>query len=38
MLSLEKVEASDSPSKEEEPDRERRNRLQDENTLAKLMA
>ena len=38
MLSLEKVEASDSPSKEEEPDRERRNRLQDENTLAKLTA
>ena len=37
MLSLEKVEASDSPSKEEEPDRERRNRLQDENTLMDLV-
>jgi len=38
MLSLDKVEASDSPTKEEEPDRDKRNRLQDENTLAELRA
>ena len=38
MLSLEKVEASDSPTKDEEPDRDQRNRLQDENTLAELRA
>ncbi len=38
MLSLEKIEASDSPSVAEEPDRERRNRLQDENTVAKFRA
>lgn len=33
MLSLEKIQASDSPTKDEEPDRERRNRLQDEHTI-----
>lgn len=38
MLSLDKVEASDQPTKEAEPDRERRNRAQDEKTLAKLVA
>jgi len=38
MLSLDKVEASDSPTKDEEPDRDQRNRLQDENTLAELRA
>jgi DNA ligase (NAD+) len=38
MLSLDKVEASDSPTKEEVPDREQRNRAQDENTLAELRA
>ena len=37
MLSLEKIDAADSPTKEEEPDREKRNRLQDENTLPKLL-
>ena len=36
MLSLEKVLASEEPSSVEEPDRERRGRLQDENTLAAL--
>ena len=36
MLSLEKIEGSESPSKDAEPDRDRRNRLQDENTLAAL--
>ena len=36
MLSLEKVEGSETPSKDEEPDRDKRNRLQDENTLAAL--
>ena len=36
MLSLEKVVASEEPSSVEEPDRERRGRLQDENTLAAL--
>jgi DNA ligase (NAD+) len=38
MLSLDKVEASDSPTKDEEPDRDKRNRAQDENTLAELRA
>jgi DNA ligase (NAD+) len=38
MLSLEKVSASDSPTKEEVPDRDKRNRAQDENTLAELRA
>ena len=38
MLSLDKVEASDSPTKEEVPDRDKRNRAQDENTLAELRA
>ncbi|MEY2410497.1 MAG: ligase [Verrucomicrobiota bacterium] len=38
MLSLEKVEAASHPTKEEEPDREKRNRLQDEHTLADLRA
>ena len=38
MLSLDKVQASDSPTKDEEPDRDKRNRLQDENTLAELRA
>jgi len=36
MLSLEKVEASEVPSSAEMPDRERRVRLQDENTLEAL--
>ena len=36
MLSLDKVQASDSPTKDEEPDRDNRNRKQDENTLAEL--
>src|SRR5208337_2157078 len=38
MLSLDKVEAADNPTKNEEPDREKRNRAQDENTLAELRA
>jgi DNA ligase (NAD+) len=38
MLSLDKVSASDSPTKEEVPDRDKRNRAQDENTLAELRA
>ncbi len=38
MLSLEKVEAAGHPTKEEEPDRDERNRLQDENTLSALRA
>jgi DNA ligase (NAD+) len=38
MLSLEKIEASEVPTKDEEPDRDKRNRLQDENTLAALEA
>jgi DNA ligase (NAD+) len=38
MLSLDKVSASDSPTKEEEPDRDKRNRAQDKNTLAELRA
>lgn len=36
MLSLDKIEASDSPTKDEVPDRDQRNRTQDENTLAEL--
>jgi DNA ligase (NAD+) len=38
MLSLDKVEASDHPTNVEEPNREKRNRAQDENTLAELRA
>ena len=38
MLSLDKVEACDHPTKDEEPNREKRNRAQDENTLAELRA
>jgi DNA ligase (NAD+) len=38
MLSLDKVEAADHPTKDEEPDRDKRNRAQDENTLAELRA
>ena len=38
MLSLEKVESADHPTKHEEPDRDKRNRLQDENTLPALQA
>jgi len=38
MLSLDKVEASDHPTKDEEPDRDQRNRKQDENTLEELRA
>jgi DNA ligase (NAD+) len=38
MLSLDKVQASDSPTKDEEPDRDKRNRLQDEKTFAELRA
>ncbi|MBN9688925.1 MAG: NAD-dependent DNA ligase LigA [Verrucomicrobia bacterium] len=37
MLSLEKVEAAEHPDSSEEPDRVVRNRLQDENTLARLL-
>lgn len=37
MLSLEKVEAAEHPTAEEEPDRARRNRLQDEHTLPRLL-
>lgn len=37
MLSLEKIDASDSPTREEEPDREKRHRSQDEKTLPKLL-
>ena len=36
MLSLEKVEAAEVPSKDEEPNRDKRNRAQDENTLSAL--
>ena len=36
MLSLDKIAASDHPTSAEEPDREKRNRAQDENTLAEL--
>ncbi len=38
MLSLEKIEGAEHPTKEEEPDRDKRNREQDENTLAQLLA
>ena len=38
MLSLDKIAASDHPTKDEEPDRDQRNRAQDENTLAELRA
>ena len=38
MLSLDKVEASDSPTKDEVPDRDQRNRAQDEETLEQLRA
>ena len=38
MLSLDKVEAADHPTTVEEPNREKRNRAQDENTLAELRA
>jgi DNA ligase (NAD+) len=38
MLSLDKIAASDSPTKDEEPDRDKRNRAQDQNTLAELRA
>ncbi len=38
MLSLDKIEASDHPTPAEEPDRDRRNRLQDQDTLAALRA
>ncbi len=36
MLSLDKIEASDHPTSADEPDREKRNRAQDENTLHQL--
>src|SRR5439155_22478244 len=36
MLSLEKIKASDHPDKDEEPDAERRKRLQDERNLESL--
>lgn len=38
MLSLEKVAGSEQPTKDEAPDRDQRNRLQDENTLPELRA
>ena len=38
MLSLDKVEAAEKPTSAEEPDREKRNREQDENTLVELRA
>src|SRR5437762_2659063 len=38
MLSLEKVEAAGHPTETEEADRDKRSRLQDENTLAALRA
>ena len=38
MLSLDKVAAADLPTSAEEPDRDRRNQQQDENTLAELRA
>ncbi len=37
MLSLEKVEAAEQPTSTDEPDREKRNRQQDENTLPRLL-
>jgi len=36
MLSLEKIDASDHPTRDEEPDREKRHMMQDEATLPKL--
>ncbi len=38
MLSLEKIEGAEHPTKDEEPDRDKRNRAQDENTLPELEA
>jgi len=38
MLSLEKVDAAQHPDSHEEPEREKRNRRQDENTLSQLVA
>ena len=38
MLSLDKVQAADHPNNVEEPDRDKRNRAQDQNTLAELRA
>jgi DNA ligase (NAD+) len=38
MLSLDKVEAAEHPTSAEEPNRDERNRKQDENTLAELRA
>jgi len=38
MLSLEKIESADHPTPVEEPDREKRNRAQDENTVEGLRA
>jgi len=38
MLSLDKVGAAGHPTKDEEPDRDKRNRAQDKNTLAELRA
>jgi DNA ligase (NAD+) len=38
MLSLDKVEAAEHPTSAEEPDREKRSRAQDENTLHQLRA
>jgi DNA ligase (NAD+) len=38
MLSLDKIAASDHPTKDEEPDRDKRNRAQDEKTLEELRA
>jgi len=38
MLSLDKVEAAEHPTSAEEPNRDKRNRAQDENTLAELRA
>ena len=38
MLSLDKVEAAEHPTSAEEPNREKRSRQQDENTLAELRA
>jgi len=38
MLSLEKIQAGVHPTKDEEPDRDKRSRAQDENTLVELRA
>ena len=38
MLSLDKIEAAEEPDEKAEPDRDKRNREQDENTLAELRA